>query len=368
MVMGVVAGGLVGGDVFAHLPGGLVWDLPAVLLWDAGAGGAGDLEGNLPGHLGALLPGHVGARRLHDVPDGVNALGLGHGGALGGLDQALGLDGLLGADAFDLAVASWSSVAGGDVGSDTDQSGGWSESEESWVGLGVGLWLGVSVALVEVAGCGDGGEWSNGVKSGSNWTGDGGTCIGADNSRMGGDGCSGDGWLSNVLDCTDMALVANKLSFLANLGLDVLALVNVGGLNDGVGLVDAGLMVGGGALLVRHLAGHRLALPLADGGAGGVVLGPVLGLGHRAALLLEGLSALGRVGRLVHSLADGMRPVLVGVRGCVRAMSVSVLPVSADASVVSVAGASVAVVALVVGLGLGLWLAQRQRRQNAQSD
>jgi len=293
MKLVVVGGGVTvfvdSGDVLAHLLGNFVWHLFAVLLRHAVAFLTRHLDRNLPGHLGALLPGDVGARALHDVAVGVVALGLGHGAALGRLDDPLRVNRNLPANALNLAVAGRN-----------DGGGVWS------IKAGIGLSFGLALLQLDGAGWSNalslGRNWGN-RSNGSNWCNGRQSWIGNGDSWIGG----GNSWLSsNVLDSRDMSLDSDELSFLADLALDVLALVDVGGVVHGVCLVDAGLLVPGGALLVGHLASDGMATLLGDGGAGGVVLRLVPSLRHRLASLLVRLGALGAVRCLVHGLANGV--------------------------------------------------------------
>ena len=89
----------------------------------------------------------------------------------------------------------------------------------------------------------------------------------------------------------------------AHLSLDVLALVDVSGLDDGVSLVDALLGVGGVAHLLRHLPHRGLALLLVDGVTVFVVLHADLGLGYSGALFLLHNLALLSGGDVVHGAA-----------------------------------------------------------------
>jgi len=331
----------VGSDVLADLPWDFVWDLLTVFLWDAVAFLAWNLDWDLSSDLGALLSGHVGAGGLDDVPDCGHALGLGNRGAPWSLDDALGLNWNLLADAFNLALAYWSMANGIRSGDVTVEGLG--------VSLGLCLGLSVSLTLVQVGNTwSDGGNESAGDRAGSNsWGGDsmGGDSMGCDS--WGGD--SDGSWLvSNVLNI-HLALNSDQLSFLADLGLNVLALLDEGGVDNGVGLVDASLLVPGGALFVGHLASDGVAPLLGHGGAGSVELGSELSLGDGLASLLVSSGALGRVAGLVDSLADWVRPVLVAVRLGVAAVTAVWLAVT---SVVAVCAPVATVVAAVVTAGL----------------
>jgi len=354
----------VSGDVLADLPGNLVWDLSAVFLWHTGALLAGNLEWNLSSDLGALLPWHVSADGVDDVPDGGHAVGLGDGGALGGLDHALLLDWDLLADALDLALASGSNAnsvsADGSIGS------------ESVNGLGVSLGFGISLTLVhgnggwESWGTGGGEQVSGNWASGSNgadgswgnsgWDDSWGD-TGWDNTGWNSVWLSNDGsgWVGNMLDL-DLTLDTNQLSLLADLVFNILALFNVSDVGDGVGFVDTDLLVPGGTLLVWDLAGDWAALLLGHLGACGIEFGPELSLADGSASLLVGGGALSGVGGIVHSLANGVghRLALVAVRLGVAVASV----VPLVTAMISVASSVTSVVTAVVttGLGVSLWL------------
>lgn len=91
----------------ALLPGHLVGYLNTVLLGDLGADLLGHRVGHLLGHLGALLPWHLDAGLLSDVLDDVDAVGGGDAGTLGNVDNAVRLDGNLLAHMLDLGSALW---------------------------------------------------------------------------------------------------------------------------------------------------------------------------------------------------------------------------------------------------------------------
>jgi len=401
--------------LFWDLDAVLLWDLDAVLLGNLLADLPGNGEWDLLGDLVAHLLGHGGASGLDDIPDDVSALGVGHVGADGSLDGAWGLDWNLAALTVNLDSASWSSSShsDGSVGSsqtgNSDGSGGVVRSnkrgtgsvavdseEERWISLSLGL--GLSLALDNA-----GDSW-DGQASGSKWRGDakGKTALsnsqswlsdktssglshsnscglgnGAGSDGTGSDGTSSDGGLSNSDSWSGSALNTDQLSLLmsTNLSVDVLALFGVGGVDDGAGVVDTLLDVLGGALLVGDLAGDWGALGLGDGVADGVDLGLVLSLGDGVAglgvgggalvgvrggalvvvgggaLVIVSGGALGGVGGVVHSLADGMRLLLVRVGGGGGGPLVAVGCVLPGVAVV---GGTLSVVTLVVVAWIGV--------------
>jgi len=345
-----------------------------MFLWHAVALLTGNLKWDLSGDLGALLPWHVSADSVDNVPDGGDAVSLGDGPALGGLDHALLFDWNLLAHALNLALASGSN--GNSVMS--ADSGIWTEAVD---GLGVGLGFSLSLTLVQGdGGGGNGWSTSGGKQTSGDWAG----------SSDGTDGSWGNGswdssssswddswlsnnsssWLSNVMLYLDLTLDSNQLSFLADLVFNVLALFNVSEISDGVGFVDAFLLVPGGALFVWNLTGDWTALLISHSGACGIEFGPELSLADGGAGLLVGGGALGRVGGVVNSLANWVGLMLVAVRLGVVTIA-SVMPLVT--AMISVASSVTAVVTAVVTSGLSvslcLWFTHHQSGcQDAQKD
>jgi len=297
-------------DLLADLPGDLGGDVATDWHVDVLADLPGHVVGDLFGHLLAVVAGHVVTHLVGHCPDHLVAVGLGHLAALGVLNNLLVLDGNLLAHSVNLGLTPWSRCGGGGV---------WGRSGVAWLGLWLGLTLLLAVVwlppgLGHLPGRSTDGGWSGG----GGWdSGDGsGVEAGGVNSRGGGadDWAGLDGWAGvNGGNLGGGAVVTHHSSLLANLSLDVLALVDVSGLDDGVSLVDALLGVGGVAHLLRHLPHGGLALLLVDGVAVLVVLHADLGLGHRGALfLLHNLALLSR-GDVVHRTTHWVR----GVVNCV---------------------------------------------------
>merc|ERR1719347_1730867 len=217
---------------------------------------------------------------------------------------------------------------------------------------------------------------SNGGETANN-----GACVKA---SVKGNGGTGNGWGSvdssdswggsNRLDL-DITLNSNQLGLLTHLGLDVLALLNDGSLNDGVGLSHAVGAGDGGALLVSDLPDGGGADLLGDGVANIVDLGLVLGVGHGVADTLRDGSTDSLRGGGTHSLWDSL--ALLGVLEVIDSLAdwvgldvVGVGPgvtVAIPAATVTTVSAPVAAVVLaVVGLSVGLRLAQGQWCNQAQ--
>jgi len=271
------------GNLLACLSGNLEWDLSGNLV----ACLSGNLEWDLPGNLLALLPGDVSASSFSMSSDSVDAVFSGHQGAFGSLDHTLGLDWNLPALTVNLDCTPWSNGNG---------ANGWSNS-----GNDLGISFGISLALAEVVGtnntCGVGAKNTCGVGTNN-------TCGVGTNNTCGVGESSSDHWLSDSWTSnwshSHLTFNSNQLGLLANLGLDILALVSISGVNNGVGLVVANLFWHLGAPTVGHLSCHWVALPLSHGGAGLVVFGSVLGLGHGVADLV----VFGSVGSLDDGVAD----------------------------------------------------------------
>lgn len=316
-------------DLLADLAWGLVGHLGASLAWDGAAGLSWHLKGDLPGHLMTLLPWNINAFRVWNFSDNVLAVGFWHSLATWGLDEALGLVGNLLAHAVNLGLA---------LG-----SVGWSDN--CCCGVVAGFSIGFGFALVEATRGNGAVDWVDGGMDamGSDWSGVDG--VGSDWSGVDSVG-------------SDLALNSDQLGLFANLGLNVFALFSDGGVNDSVGLVDANLPLGGGTLLLGHLAAGGTALPLRDGVADGVMFGPVLGLGHGLADVLVGGVALGAVGGLVDGLANRVGPGLMAVSLGIATMP-SVATISSSVSPVTSVVASAC-------FSLGLWLGDGNGSNKAQ--
>jgi len=238
-------GGNIGGDLLgravalADLPGDLLGDALALLNGDVLADLKGNLDGDLPGDLGALLLGDLLALGVENDLDGRHADSPGHLLADGDLDGPGDGDG----DLLALAVPHFLALGG--------------------ISIARGLSLALAIATLKASTDNTG---SNNLGRARHHRTNLNTNVGAD-----------------LLD-------------------DVLALGVSAGLDGGLGVLGADLVVLGVALLVGDLPRDGEAVLQVGGLALGVVLGLVLGLGTLLApLVIGGGAHLG-----VHSVVGGL--------------------------------------------------------------
>jgi len=218
-------------NFLANLPGHLVGHLSADLPWDFLASLSGHLNWHLPGNLAAHLLRHAVADSLCDVSDNVCALGLRDLGALWDWHQTLVLDWDLLARPPDLSLAS----------------------------RGMGQDPSLSLTLEDwVSSC----QWASRNSSDT-----------SNSNRL---------WANNRLNCY-LTLDSNQGSLFTNLCLDVLALIDQSGLNNGLSFSDTFLTVGCAALLVSDLPDNWVADLLRNSVADIVVLSCELSFSHSLA-------------------------------------------------------------------------------------
>merc|ERR1712223_1617789 len=224
-------GGNIGGDLLgravalADLPGDLLWDLLALLNGDVLADLEGNLDGDLPGDLGALLLGDLLALGVENDLVGGHADGPGHLLADRDLDGPGDGDG----DLLALAVPHFLALGG--------------------ISIARGPSLALAIATLKAS---------------------------TDNTG------------SNNLGRARH----HRTNLNTNVGVDllddVLALGVSAGLDGGLGVLGADLVVFGAALLIGDLPWDREAVLQVGGLALGIILGRVLGLGTLLALLVVG--------------------------------------------------------------------------------